>query len=209
MLFMKEETNELIYVLDWDKLFEFKNFFNEFFSAIYTFSEKELINYYKKIELGHEFTCPSIDSEPLGVGQARYGLKYNRNVFWSESLRELYSKDSNTIDFNFYYIENFEELPLNINKQVNSHLHFEQSQHNYHKYNSNSESNPKIEKYYDDILNKKVFSDIELLNIIKNYRTDYFCNRYFINKLNYKIKKDIPDFEIIKFYAIFPSNIPF
>lgn len=195
-----EEQKDRIYILNWDLLIDYKDFFNMFFSTLYSFSENELMEYYGKLELGHEFSRPEIDSEPLGVGQAQYGLKYNRNVFWSESLQLLYSNQSNI--FSFYYIENFEELPLDIKKQVDSHHFFEEEQFNYHRYTQNYENNPKLDKYYDDILNKKEYTNLELLAIIKNYITDYFCNTNFVKILKNKIKEDIKDFTISKLYSL-------
>ena len=194
-----KEYDDRLFLLGWDILFEHNDFFNRFFSTFYSFSEKELIDFYKKLELGYEFTSPSIDLEPLGVGQALYGLQYNRNIFWTTSLRELYSEKHNN-RFDFYYIKNFAELPFEINEQVTSHYHFEQMQDMYHQYSKKPTENLEIKNYYDKIFFKKHFTNNEIMTIINQYDLDYFCNEVFVTKLKNKIIEDIPDFNLTKFY---------
>ncbi len=193
------EQNDRLFILSWDILFEHRDFFNRFFSTFIAFSEKELNDFYKKLELGYEFISPTIDSEPLAVGQALYGLQYNRNISWTTSLKELYS-EKQTNYFDFYYIKNFADLPLDIEKQVTSHYHFEQAQFLYHQYRQEPKESLEIKNHYDDILFKRQFSNNEIMIIINEYGLDYFCNESFVTKLMNKIIQDISDFNLTKFY---------
>jgi hypothetical protein len=194
-----KEQNDRFFILSWDMIFEHRDFFNRFFSTFYSFSERELIEFYKKLELGHEFSSPSIDSEPLGVGQARYGLQYNRNISWTNTLKELYSEKHNNY-FDFYYVKNFADLPFDIKNQVTSHYHFEQAQFLYHQYSQEPKENLEIKNHYDKILFKKQFTNNEIIIIINEYDLDYFCNESFVTKLKNKIIEDIPAFNLTKFY---------
>jgi hypothetical protein len=193
------EYDDRFFLLTWDIFYEHKDFFNRFFSTFYSFSESELITFYKILELGYKFTTPCIDSEPLGVGQALYGLQYNRNISWTTSLIELYSKKRNNY-FDSYYIKNFADLPFDIEEQVTSHYHFEQDQNMNHHYSEEPKENLEIKNKYDKIRLKKHFTNNEIITIIKQYRLDYFCNESFVSKLNNKIMEDIPDFNLTDFY---------
>jgi len=194
-----KEQNDRLFILNWEIIFEHSDFFNRFFSTFYSFSEGELIDFYKILELGYEFTSPSIDSEPLGVGQALYGLQYNRNISWTTSLKELYSEKNNNY-FDFYCINDFAELPFDIKEQVTSHYHFEQAQFLYHQYSNEPKESLEIKSHYDKILFKKQFTNNEIMTIINKYDLDYFCNESFVINLMNKIIKDIHDFNIAKFY---------
>jgi hypothetical protein len=194
-----KEQNDRLYILNWDIIFDHSDFFNRFFSTFYSFSEGEIIEFYKKLELGYEFTSPSIDLEPLGVGQARYGLQYNKNISWTTSLKELFSKKNNNY-FDFYYIKDFDELPFDIRKQVASHYHFEKAQFRYHQHSAEPKESLEIKNRYDKIIFKKQFTNNEIMTIINKYDLDYFCNELFVINLMNKLIKDIHDFNIAKFY---------
>jgi hypothetical protein len=195
-----KEYDDRLFLLSWDILFEHHDFFNHFFSTFYSFSERELIDFYRELKLGYEFTSPDIELEPLGVGQASYGLKYNRNIYWTTSLRELYS-EKYYHSFHSYYRDSFAELPFDIKEQVTSHYHFEQEQHMYWNwYSKEPKENPEIENRYNKILFQNHFTNDEVLTIINKHGLDYFCNEAFVNKLNNKLIEDIHDFSLTKFY---------
>jgi hypothetical protein len=203
-----KEYDDRLFLLSWDILFEHHHFFNCFFSTFYSFSERELIDLYRELELGNEFLCPFIN-EPLGVdNKASYGLKYNRNIYWTTSLRELYLEKHNNFIYSDY-IENFAELPFDIKEQVTSRYHFEQEQSIYDQYPYNEElkEDLEIKNRYDKILFQNHFTNNEILTIINQYDLDYFCNEAFVNKLKNKLIEDIHDFSLTKFYDDYKERI--
>ena len=80
------ELESAVYAINWVLIEKYHRFFNEYLSTFYEFDEKDLVKFYKQLTIGNEYSEPDIDFEPLGVGQARYGLAFNRNIIWSTIL---------------------------------------------------------------------------------------------------------------------------
>lgn len=62
------------------------------------------------------------------------------------------------------------------------------------------------DKYYNEILSKAKFSDLELYDKVANSIFEYTCNKNFHSSSIELIKKAIPDFSVINYYNKYKSS---
>jgi hypothetical protein len=197
---------------NWKFIFDNKDFFNQLFSTFYCFNENELDQYYGKIEVG----SPYLDDKFHIIQDTKFGLIYNKKIVWTEHLKSKYYKQSElfTVTENadvYSYEINFDELPLEILDEM-KHTEWFETKHtadeygyrgeNEEAYNELGESIYNIGKYYQNIIAKQHFTNIEIIEIIENNKKDYFFNNNFYDQVTIKLNADIKDFSIMKFYEI-------
>jgi hypothetical protein len=216
------ELESSVYAINWDLIATNQRFFNEYLSVFYEFEDDDLVNFHKHLITGHEFSQPDIDYEPFGVGQARYGLAFNRNIIWSEKVVELFD--------NFLLNkEDVKNYPHQILEQVKSHFYFEDlrfTKRNFSLDIVNLYASPEDEYYerlfddfeilfsqvefacnieihrrYNRIFNKSDFTRRDVIEIIEVGETDYFCNNAFIQKFKEMIA-ELKDFNLDSFYRL-------
>lgn len=195
--------------LNWDFIFEHKDFFNQLFSTYHYFSEKELIKFKEKLSVGSPFLV--LDSVPIQF-ETIFGLIYNKEICWTDKLINLFyekpyliyagDKDeySYEIDFKKLPLSISEELEHNKSVKINKLLDgygFSKEEGHYDELNNQIEL---LDKHYDDIFLKAVFFDNELIEIVKSKNSIYVVNKNFYSQLLKKLYSDIPHFSIDEFY---------
>jgi hypothetical protein len=213
---MKREEFEIkdkFYILNWDFLFQFKEFFNHFFSCSYPFNEAELILHQKKIILGSPGILYS-----FGYSKANYGLIFNKCNIWNQTTFAIYHKEpqivyagNGTDEYSFEIKLN--KLPYIIEYEIEMKIIMDSNEliSDYQYLNDEEirvESNyvnlgkelKDINDYYSGIKSQVNFDPEIVFKIINSNNQDYFCNQIFCNYLLNKILVDIDDFKIENFY---------
>ncbi|MDN3607259.1 hypothetical protein [Kaistella yonginensis] len=202
-------------IFTWQFLYKNRLIFNDFFSGNYCFSEKQLIDFNKYLEVGnpHDVITSGIDQK------LRLGLIFNANIFWTDYLKVIYYNEPRVIyagdgvDIFSYHID-FGQLPftknieLNKNKDHQEYLFLdsfgpiesdEDSNHITSEFNNN-------ERYYDSLIEKSYYSNQEIFKVIAGEDPLCLFNDNIYSFIFNKILKDIPDFTIEKFYGLFEKR---
>lgn len=201
---------------DWPLLVNNFNFFNQLFSAYLPFSENDLVAFHKSLSLGSPSSLRNYQySSGYGFEPTVYGLIFNRNITWTKKLIAIYYQQSYLLypgsAEDVYTIEiNFEQLPLSfyneiidtkrqvINSLISSYGYSEEEAY----YDGLSEGIDYYQQYYDNVLEKKTFTPIEVLDILRNKFTDFICNDAFANCVMNIINSEIKDFNYEKFIGL-------
>lgn len=206
-----KEQNDRLFILNWEIIFEHSDFFNQFFSTFYSFTEAQLIDFYGKLIIG----SPYIDLRDdfyLNL-KTEFGLIFNRNIVWTEKLKMIYYEEPKLLwagSEDVYSFEiNFDELPLDINEEIESIKSIYENQiingYGYSEedgyYDSLSDELDNLEKSFSNVLLRKDFSNEVILKVITNNHKNYFGNRIFCERLIKKIHNDIIGFNIEVFYS--------
>lgn len=207
-----KEQNDRLFILSWEILFEHRDFFNQFFSTFYSFTEAQLIVFHGKLIVGSPYIDLG-DDFYLNL-KTEFGLIFNKNIIWTEKLRKIYCEEPRLLwaggSTDVYSFEiKFDELPLGIIEEIESLKSIYQNQiingYGYSEedgyYDSLGDELDNLEKSFNNVLLKKDFSNEEILKIITNNLKKYFGNRIFCERLINKIHKDINDFNIEGFYS--------
>lgn len=203
-------------VFTWQYLYQYRSAFNNLFSGNYSFSEKELIDFNKYLELGNEqYEITS------GINkESKIGLIFNENIYWTDYLKVIYyyephviyAGDGNDIyDYQIY----FEKLPIDKNLELSKNKDCKEllliQSHEPIESDAEAENlNLQIDRnqrYYDSFLNKINYSADEIFLIMSGDETLHFFNENFYTNVFEKIIKDIPDFTIENFYGLFAKTI--
>lgn len=206
-----KEQNDRLFVLSWDILFEHKDFFNQFFSTYYSFSESQLIAFQGKLSVG----SPYIDLlDDLSLNRkTEFGLIFNKNIIWTEELKKIYYEEPRLLWVGHQDVYSFEikfdDLPLDINKEIERVKYIYQNQIiddcQYDYYNIGDKLD-NLDSNFNILLLRKNFSNEDILKVVINYSTNYYFsniilgNIVFCKRLISKIHKDINDFNIESFY---------
>jgi len=189
---------------DWSFIFEHKIFFNRLFSTFYPFNEHELDIYSEKLEIGSEM----IFDDFYIIDDLRFGLIYNKNLTWTESLKSKYYKEPELVVTenadNYTYNIDFNKLPIEISQGIISQdSYYYQLSYQSCEYEDYSESVRNSEEYKMKLLEKVTFSDREIVQTIQKSKYSYFENRMYYDILYSKILRDLNDFSIAEFYNQF------
>lgn len=204
---INELDSTLSYKLSWSFLVENGIFFNQLFSTHYSFTEKDLIEFEKKLSVGSPYK--SIDSGAIQL-TTEYGLIFNENIEWSKKLREIYYSEPTLIyaggrSDEYSFSIDFEQLPLNLFVElshVKSNLHDEIFIDEEGYFDSNL-----YDSYFDFIIKRTEFTDIELIGILqKNNRLLYISSKPFYTNFLKFIEREIQDFSIEKFYEKYKNS---
>lgn len=214
------ELDKNDYILSENILLENKEFFNQFFSTTYPFTEQQLFDFYGKLKVGHPSMI--IGSEGFRMDTI-FGLIYNPRIRWTEKIQKLYydeprllwagsGKDEYSFDIKF------NKLPLDIVEEVDGNKSVTQNiiiEHYGYGYNNGDSLDflegmedelEDVDKEFEKIFLGEKFSDEEILKIIKNNNVNYFCNQIFCESLKNKIFRDINIFSIEVFYSKIEIN---
>lgn len=207
-----KEQNDRLFILSWDLIFEHKVFFNQFFSTYYSFSESQLITFHGKLSVGSPY-IDLLDDYILNL-KTEFGLIFNKNIIWTEELKNIYYEEPRLLwaggSEDVYSFEiKFDELPLDINKEIESLKSIYQNQiingygyseeEGYYDYLVDELDN--LDSQFNNIILRKDFSNEDILKVITNNLKNYFGNIIFCDRLISKIHKDINDFNIEGFYS--------
>lgn len=203
-----KEQNDRLFILNWDILFKYKYFFNQFFSSFYSFTEAQLIDFCDKLIVGR----PYLDLDDFYPNRTIFGLIFNENIIWTKKLKTIYYEKFKLLwddSKDLYPFEiKFDKLPLSIIEEiervksiqevqiVNGHHGCSEEDIYYLMYDLDD-----LEKSFSNILLKEDFSNEEILKVTTNNLKNYFGNRIFRERLIYKIHNDISDFNIEEFYS--------
>lgn len=207
-----KEQNDRLFILSWDIIFEHKDFFNQFFSTFYSFSETQLIAFHGKLRVGSPY-IDLLDDYYLNL-KTEFGLIFNKNINWTEKLKMIYYEDPRLLwaggseDVYSYDME-FDKLPLDINQELEKIKSIYQDQimneFGYSEeegyYDSLIKELDNLESNFNNILLGKDFSNEDIFKVITNNLKNYFGNEVFYETLINKIHRDINDFNIEGFYS--------
>jgi hypothetical protein len=208
---MLKEENNLSDHFDWDFLYQNKDFFNQFFSLNYSFTENELLEFKGKLVMGNRLEY--FDGSYVNPN---YGLIYNQKIRWTNNLiinylSSLLKVTDFLLPFSGHYEIQFIDLPfdsrdvidqvrgLNQSLIINGYSYSEEEGY----YDSLDEKLKDNDLYYHDMLNQKEFSSSDLIDYIMNsdnYKY-YLSNNSFCGQVMNKISTDMRDFNIRTFYS--------
>lgn len=210
---MSKLENNLNSLFNWSFLYQYKFFFNQFFSYCYHFTEDELLKFRGKLVMGN----PQMDFDGSYI-YPNYGLIYNQNIRWTNNLILNYHADlQNVTDvllpLTGHYEIQFIDLPLDSKELIDNIIGLNQSiiidgnsfsEEDSH-YNLLDEEIKNNVSYFSDVLNQKEFSSSDLINCITNFDDFkyYLSNNSFCENVMMKLVSDIEDFRVDSFYSNF------
>lgn len=208
---MLKEENNLSDHFDWDFLYQNKDFFNQFFSLNYSFTEAELLEFRGKLVMGNRLEYfDGVSVNP------NYGLIYNQKIRWTYNLIINYLPDLQKVtDFRLPFLLDHEiqfiDLPFDsrevivqmrgLNQSLLNIGYSHSEEEGY--YDSLGEELKDNDLHYNDMINQKEFSSTDLINYTRNsgdYKY-YLSNNSFCEKIMIKLYADIEDFNILAFYS--------
>jgi hypothetical protein len=218
-------TNEILscqesrlYKLDWDFIIRHRGFFNEFLSSYYPFTEREIIDFIEKIEMGGMLYL----GEEINDFDYLFGLLFNNNIKLSKKNKNIISEKGvhnehlNEIvlgtEFNALprLVPNIKDMPRNkienIERDKKGWKGIILEKLNKKKYSWEEAENKlsNIDKHFSRVIYDKKFNSERIIKIIRieGEARSYIANQFFCEALFNKIMIDIDDFSIKKFYQI-------
>ncbi|MCF2494283.1 nuclease-related domain-containing DEAD/DEAH box helicase [Dyadobacter chenhuakuii] len=183
-------------MLDWDYIDTYKHYFNSILSTYHDFNERELILFKGKLFVGSP--CTFLDSGSIFC-QTTFGLIFNKQIVWTEYLKNLYHYDplllysGGGIDEYGYQID-FNELPLDLATELQKSREYLLEGSELHDQIDSSSD------YFHNIYSKSNLNREQFIAAVEMNDLNFIFNSGIYNQLLNVLHSDISDFNITKFY---------
>ena len=185
--------------ITWDYILSNHNFFNTIFSIHHNFSFDEIKNHIRLLKYGDEYNS-CIETEDVYVRDCcfyNYGIYYNQNIIWNESLQNLWDKEiSHYGDINEYPIS----IPLEVGYYLDHNVSLANAydwvstnkvEYEYYLDDDNNFDSDGYEralkaetKEYENLIYQKTKEDSNYKKTLLNFNFQNYAIDYFINIFN-------------------------
>jgi ATP-dependent DNA helicase PIF1 len=217
-VFAGSVSNEQV-TINWTFVLNNIDFFNQLFSTYHSFSEWELIYFNEYISVGS--VCwgrQSPYSSAISFEPTVFGLIFNTTINWTDKLKSIYNKGPKLyvghtmdqyvgeIDFSLLpisLIQEIESAKVNSQNSIISCYGYSEEEGYYDILNQTIDD---IDSRYSGVLEKIIFDEDDLIEIIDKMLFEYIANKNFYIAIINTIEAKIPDFSIHEFYRKYKNS---